>query len=322
MYNGHGDVVQLADTSGNVTKNYDYDAFGNEKNIDPNDTNVFRYSGEYLDLETNTYYLRARNYDPTTGRFLNEDTNTGKTIDPLSLNLYTYCFNNPILYVDMSGNWPEFTDVTRTSAKWLIANPVNVYATQQGWFSDLYYKAGFVRDSGGVYHARQDALQQYAGYNDFYDTVFNYSTSMDKAKFQFNYGGTDYIFWAWKGNYLNLGAGAEMGIYSRLSICGVKTDQWLADTSDAMPITLSLKDNKCNVIFSYNPNEPQWWVTGFNPYYQGDQADADYLTAIYTIDFSNKTDMYNAFINSNAYLDNKDKWSISKDNKYLLTYTF
>ncbi|MDQ7096302.1 RHS repeat-associated core domain-containing protein, partial [Desulfosporosinus sp. PR] len=181
-YNGHGDVVQLANTSGNVTKNYDYDAFGNEKNIDPNDTNVFRYSGEYSNLETNTYYLRARNYDPTTGRFLNEDTNTGKTIDPLSLNLYTYCFNNPILYVDMSGNWPELSDVTRTAAKWLIANPVNVYATQQGWFSDLFYKAGFVRDSGGVYHTRQDCWQQYFGYNDFYDYVFNNGTSMDKAK--------------------------------------------------------------------------------------------------------------------------------------------
>ena len=66
LYNAHGDVTQLADASGIVIKNYAYDAFGVEQNIDDNDTNPFRYCGEYYDLETNTYYLRARNYDPTT----------------------------------------------------------------------------------------------------------------------------------------------------------------------------------------------------------------------------------------------------------------
>jgi RHS repeat-associated protein len=74
LFNAHGDVTQLANASGTVTKNYDYDAFGNEQNPDTSDTNPFRYCGEYLDLETNTYYLRARNYDPTTGHFLSEDT--------------------------------------------------------------------------------------------------------------------------------------------------------------------------------------------------------------------------------------------------------
>ena len=35
--------------------------------------NPFRYSGEYFDEETGFYYLRARYYDPTIGRFLTED---------------------------------------------------------------------------------------------------------------------------------------------------------------------------------------------------------------------------------------------------------
>ncbi len=42
---------------------YIYDAFGVEKNIDENDTNAFRYFGEYYDAETGTIYLRARYYD-------------------------------------------------------------------------------------------------------------------------------------------------------------------------------------------------------------------------------------------------------------------
>ncbi|WP_305133669.1 RHS repeat-associated core domain-containing protein [uncultured Clostridium sp.] len=78
--------------------------FGVEKNIDDNDTNAFRYCGEYYDKETATVYLRARNYNPSTGRFISRDSFAGRRSDPLSLNLYTYCKNNPIRYVDPSGH--------------------------------------------------------------------------------------------------------------------------------------------------------------------------------------------------------------------------
>ena len=42
--------------------------------------------------------------------------------------------------------------------------------------------------------------------------MFDHATSIDKAKFDFTMNGTEYIIWAWKGDYLNLGAGAEIGI--------------------------------------------------------------------------------------------------------------
>lgn len=101
----HGNVVNLTDSTGAVTKTYKYDAFGVEKNIDNSDTNAFRYCGEYYDTETGTIYLRARYYDPEIGRFISRDSFAGKNEDPLSLNLYTYCHNNPIAYSDPSGNF-------------------------------------------------------------------------------------------------------------------------------------------------------------------------------------------------------------------------
>ena len=74
LYNAHGDVVQLTDEEGAVTKSYTYDAFGVEDEPSIYDLNPFRYCGEYYDRESGTYYLRARYYNPGTGRFTQEDT--------------------------------------------------------------------------------------------------------------------------------------------------------------------------------------------------------------------------------------------------------
>jgi hypothetical protein len=53
-------------------------------------------------------------YDPKIARFLQEDTYRGDPNDPLSLNLYTYCANNPLVYYDPTGHsqkdlWGYFT---------------------------------------------------------------------------------------------------------------------------------------------------------------------------------------------------------------------
>ena len=49
-YNGHGDVVQLTNGTGAITKQYSYDAFGVETDKADNDTNPFRYCGEYYEM--------------------------------------------------------------------------------------------------------------------------------------------------------------------------------------------------------------------------------------------------------------------------------
>ena len=56
-----------------------------------------------MDSETGMYYLRARYYDPYTGRFVSEDSYWGEEENPLSLNLYTYCSNDPIMFTDPDG---------------------------------------------------------------------------------------------------------------------------------------------------------------------------------------------------------------------------
>ncbi|MDD3894011.1 MAG: RHS repeat-associated core domain-containing protein, partial [Syntrophomonadaceae bacterium] len=68
--------------------------------------NEFKYAGQIYDSETGLYYLRARYYDPTTGRFISKDSNEGSIVNPLSLNLYTYCENDPLGNIDPTGHNP------------------------------------------------------------------------------------------------------------------------------------------------------------------------------------------------------------------------
>ncbi|NLB81312.1 MAG: RHS repeat protein, partial [Clostridiaceae bacterium] len=102
-YNGHADVTALTDGNGTVVASYYYDAFGVELESSGAANNPFRYAGYEFDSEMGLYYLKSRFYDAKIARFMQEDAYKGKISDPLSLNLYTYVTNNPIIYVDYMG---------------------------------------------------------------------------------------------------------------------------------------------------------------------------------------------------------------------------
>jgi RHS repeat-associated protein len=104
LYNAHGDVTSLMEADGNIAATYDYDAFGNIITKTGNADNNILYAGYQQDDESGLYYLNARYYDSTISRFITEDTYLGQKNDPLSLNLYSYCANNPIMYIDPSGH--------------------------------------------------------------------------------------------------------------------------------------------------------------------------------------------------------------------------
>jgi|GEM_PF-3456569 len=114
LYDGHGSTRQLADSTGAVTESYTYDAYGMPISFNPASaaTNLL-YSGEKYDSSLSQYYLRARYYDPSNGRFTQTDPFEGNSDDPQSLHKYTYCHNDPVSGIDPSGML-NLVDITIT----------------------------------------------------------------------------------------------------------------------------------------------------------------------------------------------------------------
>ena len=110
-----GNIISLLDSQGFVVVRYEYDAWGVCKVYDTNDNvitqhdsvdaNPFRYRGYYYDVDTGLYYLPARYYDPTTGRFISADDIEYADPETINgLNLYAYCGNNPVMNIDPTGH--------------------------------------------------------------------------------------------------------------------------------------------------------------------------------------------------------------------------
>jgi RHS repeat-associated protein len=97
-----GSIRQLVTEDQQVTLLKSYDPFGNTLLDQGTGSSSFGYTGEQMD-KSGLEYLRARYYNPETGRFITADPFPGALSLPASQNPYPYAINNPLSYTDPSG---------------------------------------------------------------------------------------------------------------------------------------------------------------------------------------------------------------------------
>jgi RHS repeat-associated protein len=95
-----GSTNALTDASGNLSSSVSYDSFGNATG---NLSTRYQFTGREFDNFTGLQYSRARWYDANLGRFISEDPIGFAGGD---INLYGYVKNNPVNFIDSTGNIP------------------------------------------------------------------------------------------------------------------------------------------------------------------------------------------------------------------------
>lgn len=171
---GTNSVRMLLDSTGNVSAQYDYDAFGNLLSVTNANTltvgNPYQFHSEYRDTATGLIYLRARWYDVNYGRFINSDSYEGSLESPLSQNKYSAFYNNGINNMDTNGNfldagsimtvsmmtgilsimptvlWANSLDTNKYS--WMVYTGTELLWCQQNMSGETEVKMTFVASSG------------------------------------------------------------------------------------------------------------------------------------------------------------------------------
>jgi RHS repeat-associated protein len=103
-----GSVTNLTSQAGDAQWTYTYEPYGAARSTVQDDLgapeNLIRFTGELLDPATNLYHLRARQYDPASGRFLATDPVAPAVTDPY-VSTYVYVNNRPTVLIDPAGTF-------------------------------------------------------------------------------------------------------------------------------------------------------------------------------------------------------------------------
>lgn len=96
----------ITDNAASIVETVSYEPFGSVRTVSGAAPSEFGYAAQQRDSETGLINLRSRYYDPILGRFTQRDLFSGNSEQPQSGNRYSYALNNPLGYIDISGQAP------------------------------------------------------------------------------------------------------------------------------------------------------------------------------------------------------------------------
>jgi RHS repeat-associated protein len=130
-----GSVTSLTNNDGSLTSRSDYDAFGLQTG--GSSANSIGYTGQRLDNETGLMALGngERYYSPSYARFIQQDSVSGKSMSPQTMNRFSYVTNNPNKFTDSTGHEGEKDE----TAEWLRETRKAVSNHSSGsWWADFH----------------------------------------------------------------------------------------------------------------------------------------------------------------------------------------
>ncbi len=112
MHQDHlGSTRVMTSLAGTVSDSMDYLPYGEQ--ISGGSTSTHKFTGKERDLESGLDEFGARYYASSTGRFSSSDPvamAANRIADPQQINLYAYARNNPLIFVDPTGETIDFAN--------------------------------------------------------------------------------------------------------------------------------------------------------------------------------------------------------------------
>ncbi len=183
-------ILGIIDKTGSLVVKYGYTAYGKITSITGTlastigKYNPFRYKGYYYDTETSMYYCKSRYYVPEWCRWLNADSivfNFSMGFGTTNgCNVFNYCFNNPVMYIDEDGLYPKIYYGRKTEYRYDEKGTPNehIHVTYRGKEYNWYRKGhkNRHRGEGGLKdlpNAAKKDLKEHGVPDDYFEDIFS-----------------------------------------------------------------------------------------------------------------------------------------------------
>lgn len=237
----------------------------------------------------NCYWIVKRNADGSYS-FINK---VNAYTDQIFLGVYGNSKNSGAYAYKMKGS--------NASTKWLLSKTPSTTDTwvPTSTLAKIVHAVGFSYDaSEDIIYARQDGWQSKVGYCDAYDELQPIIFNIDCESIEFTYGGNDWRFEFWKGQY-GIETGGEIGIYKRSSgerdWKDVLGRFYNCSTDQQYRMRFYMYHNGSQLF--YRPYAETWWQTGFKWGVLTEDPTTELRMSCY-IDFANDTGLKNAFVSA------------------------
>jgi RHS repeat-associated protein len=151
-----GSVIGLVDQTTTQTATFEYDGFGGERSATGTLASLpvasrgdYRFHGMWLDSSVGLYYVRARVYDASVGRFLSNDPAEGRTVQPETFESTRFVHGNAYRFDDSTGRFTLGAQMTTVAIAASLAAALTYTAATIGWYlqvsranSALYIEGG------------------------------------------------------------------------------------------------------------------------------------------------------------------------------------